>query len=217
MRAVRAPLQILASLITLLLVPIGLAVADYADTRPSERKQDASQLEELVAQAKSVLEGLAKTRNQLADAAATARRSDDRLLATCLDAALDEVEQLNAKATSQWAVLADPSAASSARLSFVVITVIGQKANLVAQQATRCVGAEQRQPGLPEIAAPTDSNTRGAPSGDELDPTLRPQESGLPFAPPPPTAASTTISPSTGDQPMDMGVPRMPTAASPVL
>jgi hypothetical protein len=202
-------------LIALFLMPVGLAVANYADTGSAPRKQQVGQVLELVAQGKGVLDTVVKTRAQLAADVAAARRSNDRLLSTCLESALHELDKLSAKASSRWALLAASQAESSARLSFVVITVIGQKVNLVVQQASRCVGAEQREPELAEIAGPTDPNASSSQAGDTLDPTLLPQTLGLPSVPPPPVTTGT--SPSTGDEPIDMGVPSMPTAASPVM
>jgi hypothetical protein len=65
MRVVKVPVPLIASSITLFLVPIGLAVADYADTRASERKQDNAQVPQLIAEGKVVLAGVARDRKSV--------------------------------------------------------------------------------------------------------------------------------------------------------
>ena len=177
-------------------VPIGIAVAEYADTPVAPTVAADDHAEDLLALGEEMVERVAKARAQLAAALERARADQDMLLATCLESKLEEMSRLGGMATSQLASLRNAADAGAARLPYVVITVIGQKASLVIEEAALCVGVDRDESGLhfDDIAPPTDPNadlpggpfdvvqpwvpTSGGPSGD-LPPGIPPEASPI--------------------------------------
>jgi hypothetical protein len=168
-------------------VPVGIALAEYgspiAITDP-----EATDTAQLVADAEQVMDGLGKARAQLEKAAENARAAEDLLLATCLDSKLEELSDLEGKAVPQFRALREAVSAEIGRVPFVVLTVMGQKASLIVEEAALCVGANDDNPGIDfaNIAPPVDPN-----AGIESAPFEPAWPSdGLPGVPAIPPAAS---------------------------
>jgi hypothetical protein len=171
-------------------VPVGIALADLGNL-PSVEDTGAA-AGELVADGERLVNGVGQARAQLEKALEEARAGQDMLLATCLAANLEELSGLESKAVLQFRALRDAATADTARVPFVVLTVMGQKANLIADEAAQCVGADETNPGISaaDIEPPVDPNAGvGEPP---VEPALPPG----------------------GELPVD--VPRVPPAASPV-
>ena len=205
-------LPVLVSLAAM--VPIGIAWADHSDAETPVPVMSDPQTAQLVALGHKVLDGVSRAGQQLATAIQTAHNDEDLVLATCLEGQLGELQQLRERGSSQMSTLERATTANDARYPYVVITVLGQKATLVVEEASRCVGANEQEVTLAasDLPPPTDPATMRDAQFDVGSPS---PSSATPAAPPPPfRAATTTTDFATDDMPMDM-LP-VPPVASPV-
>ena len=190
------------------LVPIGIALADIAGQAEARLNPaaDGEQLR-LVSLGERVVHDIRGTRAQTSTAIRDAREDGDVLLATCLEETLVELKSLERKAGEQIGLLRGAATAETARVSYVLLTVVGQKAELVAADAAQCRGAEWHGEAADRLAPPTDPNA--VPSDDLARPTEGPNAT---FVPPPPAGPMTGSSPIT-EIPVEM--PPVPPAATP--
>jgi hypothetical protein len=175
-------------------VPMGIALADFGPLGAAD--DQALQPSELIAGAERVVQGMGRSRADLEKAAQGARKNQDLLLATCLEDKLGEITELETKAVEQFRALREAASDEAARVPFVVLTVIGQKASLVAEEAGQCVGESDTGAGLAEgggLQPPVDPNAGvGDPPTEPAFPTDGPGV-GLPVdMPPVPPAATPT-------------------------
>ena len=186
------------------LIPLGNAFAERADVAAQAAYQVPAPVRELVGQGKLVLDSLHTAGRQLDSSIRLAQKNEDSLLLTCLTAKRDEMNRLRLKAVARFDAIGVSANVESARLPYVALTVIAEKANLVSEEAARCVGGDQRESGfsVAAIEPPTDpylyvpaDEAAFSPKGD------------LSILVPPP------LSPGTSDMPGDM--PSMPDVASP--
>lgn len=190
------------------LVPIGIALADIAGPggAPLNPAADGEQLR-LVSLGERVVHDIRGAKVQTSAAIRDARENGDVLLATCLDEILAELKRLEGKAGEQIGLLRGAATVETARVPYVLLTVVGQKAELVAADAAQCRGADWQGDAEERLAPPTDPNA--APSDDLARPTEGP---GPIFVPPPPAGPMTGSAPIT-EIPVEM--PPVPPAATP--
>ena len=171
-------------------VPVGIALAEYGNPA-GHAAASSSETAALVADGERLMNGLGKARAQLEKATEDARAAQDMVLATCLAAKLEELADLEGKAVDQFRLLSEAASADTGRVPFVVLTVMGQKGNLIVEEASQCVGFDEENPGL---------------NAANVEPPVDPQD-GIEDAPTEPAW------PADG---LPTGIPEVPPAASPV-
>jgi hypothetical protein len=183
------------------LLPIGVAVAEYAEQTVVPAAPKAVQ--EMLQDAEKVTRSIAGARKQLTRAAEVARKDGDELLLSCLLDKLQTVQKLEAMAGQSLGELQRSSDEANAQRPFVVVTVLGQKVTLTLQEAAACVDSKNTNGAVSiESIAPPEAPETDLDFGTDLGSDV-PAVDDFDVLPPPtaPVGTETDFDPSTDMEP----------------
>ncbi len=169
----------------------GTAGVDASTDEEAEvdvRKRADLSSDEQLQEAESIVRRGAQISRRVAAMLDQSRRERDIIRVTCLD---DKLTQVNANLrTSEQRVksLRDASAANDAnrrKHEYTVITVLGQKFNVLEQEANQCVGQDLFDTGATRVTTDIDPDT----PNEDPSTTPEPPPPPVPFIPPPASPA----------------------------
>ena len=186
------------------LLPIGVAVAEVAGESETEATPPASPIQDLLQSAEKVARSVAEAREKLLTAAEVAGKDKDLLLRTCLLDKLKTVQKLQGRVAESMGELQRASDEASAQRPFVVVTVVGQKVALTMEEAAGCVNSKNQEGAvsIEAIEPPSDPAETDFDFGTDLGGSNVPAVDDFDLLPPPRgVGTETDIDPSTDMEP----------------
>lgn len=195
------------------LLPMGIALADYADTASPEPILPAMSAEQrtLLDGAELSLEQVTDGTHELAIAMQRARRNGDSILANCLTDAFESAHKLQGSAIASVKAMQTAATLDAARAVAPNVAATNEALATVLDDASRCESGEREGPAGnsgPTATHVTVDNDPAAGHGQAAPPVLPPS-----LIPPPAGPQNNTSMDFATDLPMDM--PMVPPTASP--
>ncbi len=195
------------------LLPMGIALADYADTASSEPLMPALSAEQrtLLDGAELSLDQVTDGTHELAIAMQGARRNGDSILANCLADAFERGHKLQGSAIASVKAMQTAVTLDAARAVATTVAATNEALASVLDDASRCESGERDEPAGNSgttVTHVTVDNGPGAGNGQGAPPVLPPSLIPPPAGPP----NNNSMDPAT-DLPTDM--PMVPPIASP--